>query len=125
MNLVQARKARSLRRSFCFACSGLLCASVRPPMRWSTLLGRPNPPFRVFFLITMASSSVFNSPLSALSINVDGLRDSLKHTALLQWLLAALSVDVVYLQEGHFASESVSVLVPVLRIFVLCISWFK
>ena len=49
----------------------------------------------------MASSSVFNSPRSALSINVDGLRDSLKRTALLQWLLAALSVDVVYLQEGH------------------------
>ena len=73
----------------------------------------------------MASSSVFNSPLSALSINVDGLRDSFKHTALLQLLLAALSVDVVYLQEGHCASESVSVLVPVLRIFVLCISWFQ
>ena len=47
----------------------------------------------------MASSSVFSSPLSALSINVDGLRDSLKRTALLQWLLAALSVDAVYLQE--------------------------
>ena len=45
----------------------------------------------------MVSSSVFNSSLSALSINVDGLRDSLKRTALLQWLPAALAVDVVYL----------------------------
>ena len=93
-------------------------------MRWPTLLGRPNRPLRVFFLITMASSSVVNYPLSALSINVDGLRDSLKRPALLQWLLAR-SVDVVYLQEGHCVSESVSVLVPVLRIFVLCISWFQ
>ena len=94
-------------------------------MRWPTLRGRPNRPLRVFFLITMASSSVLNSPLSALSINVDGLRDYLKRTALLQWLLAALSVDVVYLQEGHCLSQSVSVLVPVFRIFVLCISWFQ
>ena len=101
-----------------------LCASVRPPMRWPTLLGRPNRPLRVFFLITMASSSVVNSLLSELSINVDGLRDSLKRTVLLQWLLAR-SVDVVCLQEGHCVSESVSVLVPVFRIFVLCIPWFQ
>ena len=73
----------------------------------------------------MASSSVVNSPLSSLSINVDGFRDSSKRIALLQWLLAARSVDVVYLHEGHCVSESVSVLVPVFRIFVLCISWFQ
>ena len=99
MKPFQERKARCLRRSFNFVLLVLafLCASVRPPMRWSTLLGRPNCPLRVFSVITMASSSVFNSSLSALSINVDGLRDSLKRTALLQWLLAALSVDVVYL----------------------------
>ena len=53
----------------------------------------------------MASSSVFNSPLSVLSLNVDGLRDSLKRAALLQWLHAVPTVDVVCLQEVHCASE--------------------
>ena len=54
----------------------------------------------------MASSSVFNSPLSVLSLNVDGLRDSLKRAALLQWLHAVPSVDVVWLQKVHCVSES-------------------
>ena len=54
----------------------------------------------------MASSSVFNSPLSVLSLNVDGLRDSLKRAALLQWLHAVPSVDGLCLQEVHCVSES-------------------
>ena len=54
----------------------------------------------------MASSSVFNSALSVLSLNVDGLRDLLKRAALLQWLHAVPSVDVVCLQEVHCVSES-------------------
>ena len=41
-----------------------------------------------------ASSSVFNSPLSVLSLNVDGLRDSLKRAVLLQWLHAAFMLHV-------------------------------
>ena len=49
----------------------------------------------------LASSSVFSSPLSVMSLNVDGLRDSLKRAALLQWLHAVPSVDVVCLQEAH------------------------
>ena len=54
----------------------------------------------------MAPSSVFSSPLSVLSLNVDGLRDSLKRAALLQWLHAAPSVDVVCLPDVHCVSES-------------------
>ena len=54
----------------------------------------------------MASSSVFNSPLSVLSLSVDGLRDSSKRAALLQWLHAVPLVDVVCLQEVYCVPES-------------------
>ena len=55
----------------------------------------------------MASSSLpFKSHLSALSLNVNGLRDSLKRAALLQWLHAVPSVNVVCLQEVHCVSVS-------------------
>ena len=100
MEPVQERKARSL-RSFCWFSPFVLlvlvflCAFVRPPVRWLTLLGRINRLLRVLSLFMMASSSVFNSPPSVLSLNVDGLRDSLKRAALLQWLHAAPSVDIV------------------------------
>ena len=83
-----------------------LWAFARPPVRRRTLRGRLNRLVRVFFLFIMASSSVFNSPLSVLSLNVDGLRDSLKRAALLQWLHAVPSVDVVCLQEVHCVSKS-------------------
>ena len=75
-------------------------------MRQPKLRGRPERLLRVFFVFIMASSSVFNSPLSVLSLNVDGLRDSLKRAALLQWLHAVPSVDVVCLQEVYCVSES-------------------
>ena len=84
----------------------ILCAFVRPPVRRPTLRDRPDRLLIVFFLFMIASSSVFNSPLSVLSFIVDGLRDSLKRAALLQWLHAAPSVDVVCLQEVHCVSES-------------------
>ena len=61
----------------------------------------------------MASSSVFNSLLSVLSLNVDVLQNSLKRAALLQWLHAVPSVDVVCLQEVNCVSES------------LCQFWFR
>ena len=54
----------------------------------------------------MASPSVFSSPLSVLSLNVNGLRDSSKRAALLQWLYALPSTDVKCLQEVHCVSES-------------------
>ena len=53
----------------------------------------------------MAAPS-FNSPLFALFCNVNGFRDSLKRAALLQWLRAVPSVDVVCLQEVHCVSVS-------------------
>ena len=42
----------------------------------------------------------------AVECDVDGLRDSLKRAALLQWLHAAPWVNVVCLQEVHCVSES-------------------
>ena len=53
----------------------------------------------------MAAPS-FNSSLSVLSLNVNGLRDSPKRAALLQWLHAVPLVDVVCLQEVHCVSVS-------------------
>ena len=107
MEPVQERKARSLRRSVRFAGSGLSCA---PSFGVSCVGQRCAVGQIVFlgslFLFMSASSSVFNSPLSVLSLNVDGLRNSLKRAALLHWLHAAPSVDVVCLHEFPCVSES-------------------
>ena len=110
MEPVQERKALSLRRSVRFDGSGLP-VRLRSASRASANVARSARPFlRVFFLFMMASSPLFNSPLSVLSLNVDGLRDSSKRAALLQCVFKNV---VVCHQEVHRGSESE------------CLFWFR